>query len=151
MNEQKNIKTKKTLNKFSLLTPLAILIFAVIGCNMSTANLSGLKTSKDKEGKSSSTTFKSGDTLYGNATVQNNPGKVKVKFYLTAEEDTDLNKKGETLKGSEVTLEIDGDRTANYSVPVSEGFPGGKYKLTADMINEAGEKKDSKSVEITVE
>lgn len=139
----------KNLNKFSLFTPAAILILAVIGCNMSTANMSSLTTSKDKEGKTAATTFSNGDTIFAAAAVSNNPGKVKVKTSLIAEDAEGLNK-GETLNGSDVTLELDGDGVSNYSLPVTESVPPGKYKLTADMINEEGEKKDSKTVEITV-
>lgn len=128
---------------------LAISFIAMQACNFSTANLSSLKTSTDKEGKTESSSFKTGDTLNGKAQVSNNPGKVKVKFTLVAEDVKGLNK-GETLKGSDVTVEVDGDAVAAYTVPVSAGFLAGTYKLNADMINEAGEKKDSKSVNVTV-
>ncbi len=141
----------KNLRKFSLLSPLAILIFMVVACNMSTANLSSLTSSKDKEGKEPSSTFKSGDTLFANAAVANNPGKVKVNFSLVTAEDVEGFAKGEILKGSEVSLDIDGDAVAYYSVPVSEGFPAGKYKLNADMVNDTGEKKGSKTVDVTIE
>lgn len=128
----------------------ALAIFSAgFACSISTANLGDLKTSTDKEGKTGTGSFKSGDTLYGNVAVQNNPGKVKVKFSLVAEDVKEL-KKGDVLKGSDVTIDIDGDKMASYNVPVSAGFPGGKYKLNAEMINEQGEKKDSKSVDVTV-
>jgi hypothetical protein len=116
---------------------------------MSTANLGDLTTSTDKEGKNTTSGFKSGDTLYGSVPVKNNPGKVKVKFYLVAEDVKGLTK-GETLKGSDVSVDINGDGTASYNVPVSPGFLAGTYKLNADMVNEAGEKKDGKTVNVTV-
>jgi hypothetical protein len=119
------------------------------GCSFSTANLSSLRTSKDKEGKSESTKFEAGDTLYGSAAVSNNPGKVKVKLYLTVDDVHGLTK-GDTLKGSDVSVDVDGDGAAAYSVPVSAGFPAGTYKLNADMLNDSGEKKDSKSVNVTI-
>jgi hypothetical protein len=128
---------------------LAISFIAVQACNFSTANLSSLKTSTDKDGKTESSSFKTGDTLNGKAQVSNNPGKVKVKFTLVAEDVKGLTK-GETLKGSDVTVEVSGDGVANYTVPVSAGFLAGTYKLNADMMNEAGEKKDSKSANVTV-
>lgn len=127
---------------------LALFIMAA-GCNFSTANLSGLTTSTDKEGKTPSTSFKTGDTIFGKAPVANNPGKVKVKFALIAEDVKGMTK-GDTLKGSDVSLDIEGDKAGEYTVKVVEAFPAGKYKLTADMLNEAGEKKDSKSVDLTV-
>ena len=127
---------------------LALFIMAA-GCNFSTANLTGLTTSTDKEGKTPSTSFKTGDTIYGKAPVANNPGKVKVKFALIAEDAKGLTK-GETLKGSDVEVSIDGDGAATYNVNVVSAFPAGTYKLNADMLNDKGEKKDSKSVNITV-
>jgi YbbR domain-containing protein len=134
---------KKT-NLISIAAVFTIALFLMLACNASTANMSSLKTSTDKEGKSETSKFKNGDTLYGAATISNNPGKVKVKLYL-------VDSKGETLKGSEVTVDIPGDGVASYNVPVSEAFPAGTYKLNADMLNEAGEKKDSKSVSVTIE
>jgi hypothetical protein len=127
---------------------IALFIIAA-GCSFSTANLSGLTTSTDKEGKTASTSFKTGDTIYGKAPVANNPGKVKVKFTLTAEDVKGMTK-GDALKGSDVSVDIDGDGSATYNVNVVPAFPGGTYKLTADMLNDKGEKKDSKSVNITV-
>ncbi len=128
---------------------LALSFVALQGCSLSTANLSSFKTSTDKDGKTEATSFKTGDTLYGKAQVSNNPGKVKVKFYLVAEDVKGMTK-GDTLKGSDVTVDIDGDQVANYTVPVSPGFLAGTYKLNADMLNEGGEKKDSKTVNVTV-
>ena len=128
---------------------LALVLVAMQGCSFSTANMSSLKTATDKEGKKEASSFKAGDTLYGLADISNNPGKVKVKFALVAEDVKGMTK-GETLKGSDVTYDMDGSGVAIFSVPVAGGFPGGTYKLNADMINEAGEKKDSKSTTVTV-
>jgi hypothetical protein len=108
-----------------------------------------LKTSKDKDGKTEASSFQNGDTLHGKAIVANNPGKVKVKLYLVADDVKGLTK-GETLKGSEVSVDLNGDGTAAYTVPVTEGFLPGSYKLNADMINDAGEKKDSKTANVTI-
>lgn len=133
----------------SLFISLIALIFVAAACNMSTANLSGLTTSTDKDGKSASSSFKTGDTIYGRAPVANNPGKVKVKFALTAEDVKGMTK-GDPMKGAEAEVDIDKDGIATYTLPVVAALPGGKYKLTANMINEAGETKDSKSTDITV-
>jgi len=139
----------RNLRTFSVASLLALFVFAAIGCNVSTANLSSLKTSKDKDGKTESAGFKSGETLYAKAAVSNNPGKVKVKLYLVADNVKGMTA-GDTLKGSEVTVDVDGDGWASYSVPVSEAFAAGTYKLNADMINDAGEKKDSKTAAVTI-
>ena len=139
----------KNLRMISVVSVFALMIFAVAGCNVSTANLSSLTTSKDKEGKETASSFKSGDTLYANAKVSNNPGKVKVKFYLVADDVKGMTK-GDTLKGSDVSIDVDGDGTGTYNVPVTAGFLPGSYTLNAEMINEAGEKKDSKNAKVTV-
>jgi hypothetical protein len=134
----------------SMSLPFVVLLFVIIGCNFSSANMSSLTTSTDKEGKNSASSFKAGDTLYATATISNNPGKVKVTTYLVAE-DAEGMSKGDTVKGSEVTVELDGSGVSNYSLPINEALPPGKYKLQADMINDAGEKKDSKTAEIKIE
>jgi hypothetical protein len=133
----------KTIKKFSIAGIFALVVLAAFGCNVSTANLSSVKVSKDKDGASETSTFKAGDTIYGKAVVANNPGKVKVKLSL-------FDEKGTALPGSEVSLDIEGDGSAKYSLPTTEEMPAGSYKLTADMINDAGEKKDSKTAAFTI-
>lgn len=139
------------MNKTGLFLGAGVLALFIIaaGCSFSTANLSGVTTSTDKEGKTPSTSFKTGDTIYAKAPVANNPGKVKVKFYMTAEDVKGMTK-GDTLKGSEVEVNIDGDGTATFNVNVVPALPAGSYKLNADMLNDKGEKKDSKSATLTV-
>lgn len=139
----------KKFRFFSVAVISAIFMLILQSCSFSTANMSSLKTAKDKDGKSESTNFTTGDTLNALATISNNPGKVKVKFSLMAEDVKGMTK-GETLKGSDITVEIPGDGVAKFNAPVAEGFPAGKYKLNADMLNENGEKKDGKSVDVTI-
>lgn len=133
----------KNVRATSMAIIVALLVFAAIGCSVSTANLSSLKVSKDKEGKTEATSFKAGETFYGRAIVANNPGKVKVKFTLA-------DPKGEAMKGADVNVDIDGEGTATYTLATTEEMPAGTYKLTADMINDAGEKKDSKTATVTL-
>jgi hypothetical protein len=146
-NRKKKMKRSNLLSVF--LVTLALFL-ATVACNWSTANLSSFATSKDKDGKQATTSFKAGDTIYATAQVSNNGGKVKVNLSVVAEDAKGL-KKGETLKGSEVSLDIEGDQSAKYNLPLPEGFPGGKFKVVAEMLNDANEKKDSKSVDITIE
>jgi hypothetical protein len=135
--------------KFLTVTALAFAFIVMQACSFSTANLSSLKTSTDKDGKTEASAFKTGDTLNAQAQVSNNPGKVKVKFTLVAEDVKGMTK-GDALKGADVSVDIDGDGIATYTLPVSMGVPAGTYKLNADMLNDKGEKKDSKSANITV-
>lgn len=136
-------------NGLSLLIVAVVLFTAAFACNVSTANLSSFKLTKDKDGKEESSSFKNTDTLYGRATVANSGGKVTVKIQMNADDVAGM-KKGEIVPGSSVTVNLDGDGVATYSVPLGGAVKGGKYDVVADMINDAGEKKDSKSVNVTI-
>lgn len=140
--KDRRIKMKKN---FTVILGAAML-FAMLmlsGCEVSTANMSSLKTASDKEGKSATSTFKPGDTFYGVATISNNPGDVKVKMYLS-------DPKGTAIKSTEITVDVKGDGNAILSMPVNEGMPAGEYKVTAEMLNSSGEKKDSKTANFTL-
>lgn len=119
-------------------------------CSMSTANISAVKTGKDKDVTQAASTFKAGDTIYANAAVANNPGKVNVKMYITVDDAPGMTK-GSTVPNSEVTMPVDGDATVRYNFPTSATTKGGKFTVVADMMDEDGQKKDSKSASITVE
>ena len=133
----------------SLVAVFALLAFIALGCNFSTANMSSLKLSKDAGGSQEASSFTAGDTIYANATISNNPGKVSVKFKLTAETAEGMTS-GEVVKGSEVSVELNSDGVAKYQIPVPEGAPAGTYKLTADMHNDSGERKDGKTAMLTI-
>ncbi|QQS33386.1 MAG: hypothetical protein IPM50_02045 [Acidobacteriota bacterium] len=130
--------------RINLFAASAIVAAMTIACSFSTANMSSFKASKDKEGKQETTTLKAGETLYANAIISNSPGKTTTKIYLQDD-------KGKTMSGSEVSVDLSADGKANYSLPLPMSFPGGKYKLIADMLDDKGEKKDSKSVDLTIE
>lgn len=129
--------------RFLLVTAIAIAAF-VAACSFSTANMSSFKTSKDKDGKQEATTFKGGETLYANAVIANSMSKTTTKIYLQDD-------KGKLVAGSEVKVDLPSSGTANYTLPLPAGVPGGKYTLFADMLDEKGEKKDGKSVAVTIE
>ncbi|MEP7076496.1 MAG: hypothetical protein ABI878_11865 [Acidobacteriota bacterium] len=137
-------------NKFFFFLLIAAAV-AASSCSFSTANMSSFKTSKDGDGKQAASTFKAGETIYANAEVSNAPGKVTVKMYLTPDADGPGTKKGEALPGSEVKVDLPGSGTAKYSLPIPAGLKGGKFTVVAEMLNETGEKKDSKSAAITIE
>ncbi len=122
---------------------VALAAFAA-ACSFSTANMSSFKTSKDKEGKTEATSFKAGETLYANAVISNSMSKTTTKIWLQDD-------KGKAIPGSEVKIDLASSGTANYSLPIPMSVPGGKYTVFADMLDEKGEKKDSKSVAITIE
>ena len=127
--------------KLSIITALFAFVAA---CSFSTANMSSFETSKDKDGKTKSTTFKAGETIYANAVIANAPGKTTTKIYINDD-------KGKLLPGSDVKVELASSGTAAYNLPIPASFAGGKFTLVADMLDDKGEKKDSKNVAITIE
>ncbi|MFM9903984.1 MAG: hypothetical protein ACKVQJ_05365 [Pyrinomonadaceae bacterium] len=136
-------------NGLGLLIVATALFTAAFACNMSTANMSSFKTSTDKEGTKETTNFKGGETIYGRATIANNGGKVKIKLQVNVDDVPGMTK-GDMVKGSDVTIDLDGDGVGVYTLPIPAGVKSGKYIVTADMLNDAGEKKDSKSVNINI-
>ena len=131
-------------NKITILLATAAIAIAATACSFSTANMSSLKTFKDKDGKQEATSFKGGETIYANAEIANSMDKVTVKFNL-------MNDKGTAEPGASVSVDLPSSGTAKYSLAVPTGYKSGKYTLTADMINDKGEKKDSKSAAITID
>jgi hypothetical protein len=135
---------------YGLLFPVVIIMTAAWACSTSTANISSMKTGKDKDVTQSASTFKAGDTIYANAVVANNPGKVTVKMYITVDDAPGMTK-GSTISNSEVSMPLDGDGTVRYNYPTLATTQGGKFTIVADMMDDSGQKKDSKSASITVE
>ena len=136
-------------NSFGAIAALSTLIVIGLACNMSTANMSSLKVSKDKEGKQETTTFKPGETIYAVATISNSGSKTTTKFRLKADEVSGMTK-GEVIPGSEVAVDLPSSGTANYSLPIPATVKGGKFILEADMLNDEGEKKDGKTSPVTI-
>ena len=96
-----------------------------------------------------STVFKGGDPFFAQAVISNSGSKVTVKFYMVAEDAKGF-KKGDLLPGSEVKIDLPSSGTANFNGKFPAEWSG-KFTLVAEMLNETGEKKDSKSVILTVE
>ncbi|MBV9241631.1 MAG: hypothetical protein JO314_06445, partial [Acidobacteria bacterium] len=133
---------------FALLLPLLILITAAWACNASSANLASVKTGKDKDVTQPTSTFKAGDTIYANAAVANNAGKVTVKIYITVDDAPGMTK-GDTIPNSEASRDVDGDGTVKYDFPTLATTKGGKFNIVVDML-QGSEKKDSKSASFSV-
>ena len=136
--------------KFSVLALLGLLTMAAAcSFNVSTANISGLKMGKDKEMQQVTTTFGVTETIYSAVTISSNPGTVKVKAMLHIVE-IEGQKPG-PIPATETTATVEGGGTANFNFsPPNNGWPSGKYKFEALMLNENGEQKDAKSQEFTV-
>lgn len=136
-------------NTFGAIAAIFALTFIALACSASTANMSSLKVSKDEGGKQESTAFKPGETIHASATISNAPGKTTTKFRLKADEVPGMTK-GDVIPGSEISVELQGSGTTTYQLTIPASVKGGKFILEADMMNEAGEKKDGKTSQITV-
>ncbi len=136
-------------NRFAVSFLGAVIAIAAAACSFSTANISSFKTGKDKAMSQPSTVFKGGDPFFAQAVVSNSGSKVTVKFYMVVEDAPGF-KKGDLLPGSEVKVDLPSSGTANFNGKFPTEWTG-KFSLVAEMLNESGEKKDSKSVILTVE
>ncbi len=136
--------------KFSMMALLGLItLAAACSFNVSTANIGGLKLGKDKEMSQQTTAFEATDKIYSVVTIASNPGTVKVKAMLHIVE-IEGQKPG-PIPATETTATVEGGGTAsfNFTQP-NNGWPHGKYKFEALMLNEEGEQKDAKSQEFTV-
>lgn len=137
--------------RWSLTLGVGFVLIANVACNfsVSTANMSSLKLGKDKTVTQETSSFGSADTIYAIAVISNAPGKVKVKGQL-AVEDVPGQKSG-PIPELETTVDLPGSGTATFTFsPPPAGWPKGKYKLEALMLNENGEQKDQKTAGFTV-
>lgn len=136
--------------KLSMIVLLGLItLAAACSFNVSTANIGGLKLGKDKEMSQEATTFEATETIYSAVTISSNPGTVTVKGRLHVVEIE--GQKAGPIPGAETTVTVAGDGAAkfNFTQP-NNGWPQGKYKFEALMINEDGEQKDAKSQDFTV-
>lgn len=136
--------------KFSVITLLGLItLAAACSFSVSTAKIGGLKMGKDKEMSHETTAFEATDSIYSAVAISMNPGDVKVKGSLHIVE-VEGQKPG-PIPGLEKSIPMSGEGTANFSyTPPTNGWPKGKYKFEAIMLNENDEQKDSKSQEFTV-
>ncbi len=138
--------------RWNLTLGLGLVLIANVACNVSfsSANMSSLKLGKDKAVTQETSSFGTADTIYAVAVISNAPGKVKVKGQLSVE-DVPGQKTG-PIPGLETTIDLPGSGTATFtfSPPPEDGWPKGKYKLEALMLNENGEQKDQKAASFSV-
>jgi hypothetical protein len=135
----------------STLLGLTLLLMFVAGCKVSctTANVSSLKLSKDKEGNIQTKEFAPGDTVYATATVSNNASKVTLKFRLVTEK-VEGKPDNTLVAGSEVSVDVPASGDASYHVTIPpSGFPAGRYRVEVAMLYN-DEQKDKKSDTFTV-
>lgn len=138
---------------------VAVMVVATAACNSgsSTTTISSFKLTKDAAGTQETATIKPGETFYAKAITSDSSSKIAVKMYLVVDGDTPnemtkaMNlKKGDVVPGSELKVELATGGTASYDLAFKPGMAG-KYIVVADLLNESGEKKDTKSINFTSE
>lgn len=136
--------------KWSVILISGLILSAVSACSFTTANISSLKLSKDKEGTTETTTFAPTDSIYARANVSNVPSKVTLKFRLITE-DVVGQPKNSPVTQFDTTVEIPSDGVGTYSLsPPTAGWPVGKYRIEVAMLIESGEQKDHEAIGFTV-
>ena len=119
-------------------------------CSFTTANISSLKVSKDKEGTAETNTFAPGDPIYARATVSNVPSKVTLKFRLFTEK-VEGQPENSPVSQFDVSIDMPKSGIGTYSLtPPPRGWPVGNYRIEAAMLIESGEQKDQESITFTV-
>ena len=138
------------IRKWSVVIAAALTLTLVSACSFTTANISSLKLSKDKDGKSETNTFAPSDSIYALATVSNVPSKVTLKFRLFTE-DVVGQPKNQPVPQFDISLDLPSSGVGTYSLtPPPAGWPAGKYRIDVAMLIESGEQKDQETTSFTV-
>ena len=139
-----------SVKRWSLGASVALILTVATACSFTTANISGIKLSKDKEGTMVTDTFAPTDSIYALATVSNVPSKVTLKFRLVTE-DVVGQPKNTPVPNFDTSIDFPGDGVGTFSLsPPTAGWPAGKYKIDVTMHVESGEQKDQESISFTV-
>jgi hypothetical protein len=126
---------------------VVILLATMLACkfSFSTANISSLKLSKDKDASSTSSSYNPKDIIYAVATVSNAPDKTKLKGRLLIDK-VEGYESGKPVPGIETTIDLPGSAIGTFTfTPPSAGWPSGSYKVEVTLLNEDGEQKDQKT------
>jgi hypothetical protein len=128
----------------------ALLISVASACSFTTANISSLKLSKDKEGTAETNNFAPTDTIYAKVIVSNVPSKVTLKLRFITE-DVEGQQKNAPVPTFDKSFDLPKDGYVDYYLtPPPAGWPAGKYRIDAAMLIESGEQKDQESASFTV-
>ncbi|HEX8492007.1 MAG TPA: hypothetical protein VF658_04140 [Pyrinomonadaceae bacterium] len=141
-----------SVKRWSLVCAVCLLLVSATACKFSftTANISSLKLSKNKDASSTDSSFGPRDTIYAVAEVSNAPGKLKLKGRLLVD-NIEGYQSGMVVPGAETTIDLPGSATGTFTfTPNAGGWPNGSYKVEVDMLTEDGEKKDQKTATFTV-
>jgi hypothetical protein len=126
-----------------------VALVAMSACSVSTAHLTDLKLSKDKDMTAAADTFAPTDTIYATSGIANNPSKATLVWHITA-----VNAKGQPpntkIAQLDKSFDLDADGTSSYSLtPPTAGWPVGSYQIEVDMMID-GVQKEQKTATFTV-
>ena len=128
---------------------LLVLVLLACGCELTTANISSVKLTKDKAGSVEASTFAPHDIIYTKATVSNVPSPVKLTFRVVAEKVE--GHPDNTPVPVENTQELPDDGWVLFTLePPPNGWPVGKYRAEIRMLTESGTQKHQKDATFTV-
>lgn len=137
--------------KRSTLLGLTLSLLFVASCKVgcTTANISSLKFSKDKDGNNETKEFSPTDTIYIIAPISNNASKVTVKFRIIAEKVEGM-PENSPLPKLEASYDQEGSGYRPYILtPEPGGMRPGRYRVEVAMLYN-GEQKDQKSDTFTI-
>jgi ABC-type oligopeptide transport system substrate-binding subunit len=144
-----NVEKARKLLLLGVVT-LAVAALAACSFSVSTAHISSLKVTKEKDGTNETNSFGPHESIFAQGEVANVPSKVTVKWRLITEK-VEGQPANAAVPGMDKSFELPADGTSSYHLSPSEaGWPPGKYKIEFSMLNENGEQKDQKIAPFTV-
>jgi hypothetical protein len=138
-------------SKINTALAIVFVVVLVVACSFSasTANLSDITLSPNRDGSSPTNTFRPDATVYAITSVNNSMGRVRVRSRVFFD-NVEGQESGAMVPGLETTLDVDGSRPVTFSYSTTTGFPPGTYRVEIAMMNEAGEQKDQKTATFTI-
>jgi hypothetical protein len=135
----------------NLMLAVLLVLGVLLACNFraTTANISGLKLTKDKNAGNETHQFSPNDTIYGVADISHVPDKVTVKGRLIVDEVE--GQKAGPIPGLEDAVDLEGSGTATFTFsPPTVGWPKGRYKMEIRLFTQGGEQKDQEIASFSV-
>ena len=138
--------------RFALASSALAALALLAGCSFSftTAHITTFVVSSDKEGTHAASSFAPSDPIFAKVAIGNAPGKITLKWGMTAEKVEGLAEHS-PLPQLDKTYELPGEGTSTYSLtPPHTGWPAGTYSVHVSMLDDSGAEKDKRSATITV-
>lgn len=123
------------------------LVAALAGCSFSfsTAHITDFAIAKDEAAKQPASAFAPAEPVYANVVVANVPGKVTLKWRLSAEDVAGF-AAHTPLPEADTNFELNGDGNSTYTLkPPKDGWPAGIYGVSVSLVDDSGAEKDKRS------